>query len=114
VIQSQNLKAIFFITHHEVFYLEKSMQKYLVLLKVGAGKGGEFWNGFSKMSDSPMKGVMVEASYSLFGYWDFAIFFSADSNDNALHFVGENLRSIPGVAETSTTPMTVLKEHKTR
>ena len=91
--------------------MEKSKQNYLVLLKVGAGKGGEFWNGFSKMSDTPMKGVMVEASYSLFGYWDFAIFFKADSNDNALHFVGENLRAIPGVADTSTSPMTVLKEH---
>ena len=55
---------------------------------------------------------MIEASYSLFVYWDFALFFKADSNDNALHFVGEKLRVIEGVAETSTTPMTVLKEHK--
>jgi hypothetical protein len=51
------------------------------------------------MSDTPMKGVMVESSYSLFGYWDFAIFFKADSNDNALHFVGENLPSL--VADTT-------------
>jgi hypothetical protein len=36
--------------------VEKSMQKYVVLLKVSSGKGGEFWNGFSKMSDNPMKG----------------------------------------------------------
>ncbi len=87
------------------------MQKYLVLVKTASGKGGEFWDGFSKMPDDPMKGVMIESSWSLFGYWDFAIFFKADSNGNALHFVGEILRSIGGVAETSTTPMTVLKEH---
>jgi len=68
--------------------------------------------GFLKMPDEPMKGVMIESSWSLFGYWDFAIFFKADSNDNALHFVGENLRAIEGVAETNTTPMTTLKEHK--
>lgn len=92
--------------------LEKGMQKYLVLVKVGSGKGGEFWSGFSKMPDDPMKGVMIESSWSLFGYWDFAIFFKADSNENALHFVGETLRAIGGVAETSTSPMTVLKEHK--
>jgi hypothetical protein len=92
--------------------MEKTMQKYLVLVKVGAGKGGEFWEGFSKMPDQPMKGVTIESSWSLFGYWDFAIFFKADSNDNALHFVGETLRAIEGVAETSTSPMTVLKEHK--
>jgi hypothetical protein len=95
-----------------VFRLEKGMQKYLVLVKVSSGKGGEFWEGFSKMPTAPMKGVMIESSWSLFGYWDFAIFFSADSNDNALHFVGENLRAIPGVGKTNTTPMTVLKEHK--
>ena len=88
------------------------MQKYLVLIKASAGKGGEFWNGFAKLPDEPMKGVMIESSYSLFGYWDFAILFKADSNDNALHFVGEKLRAIEEVAETSTTPMTILKEHK--
>jgi len=88
------------------------MQKYLALLKVTSGKGGEFWNGFSKMPDEPMKGVMVESSWSLFVYWDFAIIFKADSNENALHFIGEVLRAIPGLAETSTSPMTVLKEHK--
>jgi len=87
------------------------MMKYMVLLKVSSGKGGEFWAGFSKMPDEPMKGVMVESSWSLFGYWDFAIFIRADSNENALHFVGETLRAIGGVADTSTTPMTVLKEH---
>ena len=87
------------------------MQKYIVLVKTISGKGGEFWDGFSKMSDEPMKGVMIESSWSLFGYWDFAIFFKADSNENSLHFVGEILRAMPGIADTSTSPMTVLKEH---
>jgi hypothetical protein len=92
--------------------MEKEMQKYLVLVKLGSGKGGEFWSGFSKMPDDPMKGVTIESSYSLFGYWDYVIFFKADSVDNAVHFVGESLRAIGGVAETSTSPMIVLKEHK--
>ena len=92
--------------------LEKAMQKYLVLVKVKIGKGGEFWEGFKKMPDQPMKGVVIESSWSLFGYWDFALIIKADSNDNILHFVGEILRAIEGVAKTSTTPMTVLKEHK--
>jgi hypothetical protein len=92
--------------------MEKSMQKYIVLVKTISGKGGEFWEGFSKMPDEPIKGVMIESSWSLFGYWDFAIFFKADSNENALHFIGEILRAIGGIADTSTSPMTVLKEHK--
>ncbi len=88
------------------------MQRYMVLLKTISGKGGEFWEGFSKMSDEPIDGVKIESSWSLFGYWDFIIFFNANSPDNALHFVGEILRAIPGVGETSTSPMTVLKQHK--
>jgi hypothetical protein len=63
------------------------------------------------MPDEPIKGVMVESSWSLFGYWGYVIFFKADINDSALHFVSEVLRAIHGVAETSTSPMTVLKEH---
>ena len=90
----------------------EKMNKYLLLLKTASGKGGEFWEDFSKMPDAPMDGVMIHESYSLFGYWDFAIIFMADTNDNALHFVGEKLRAIRGIAETNTSPMTVLKKHK--
>ena len=110
-VQSQSLKRVFLQSTNGIL-MEKVMMKYLVLVKAGAGKGGEFWGVFSKMPDEPMKGVMVESSWSLFGYWDYVIFFKADSNDSALHFVGEVLRAIPGVAETSTSPMTVLKEHQ--
>ena len=64
------------------------MMKYQVLVKTISGKGGEFWEAFKKMPTEPMKGVMVESSWSLFGYWDFVIFFKADSNENSLHFIG--------------------------
>lgn len=87
------------------------MQKYLVLFKVHPGKGGEFWEDFQKMPDQPMNGVAIESSWSLYGYWDFLLVFRADSNENSLHFIGEILRSIRGIAETSTSPMIVLKEH---
>jgi hypothetical protein len=92
--------------------MEKNMMKYQVLIKTVPGKGGEFWEAFQKMPTQPMKGVMIESSWSLYGYWDFVIFFKADSNDNSLHFVGEFLRAVPGIADTSTSPMNVLKEHK--
>jgi hypothetical protein len=95
-----------------VLQLEKNMMKYQVLLKVTIGRGGEFWEAFQKMSTKPMNGVVIESSWSLFGFWDYVIFFKADSNENSLHFVGEILRAIPGIADTSTSPMTLLKEHK--
>jgi hypothetical protein len=91
--------------------MEKPMQKYLVLIKVRPGKGGEFWEDFQKMPNQPMNGVTVESSWSLYGYWDFLILFQADSNENSLHFVGEVLRAIRGIAKTSTSPMTILKQH---
>ena len=87
------------------------MQKYLVLIKTVPGKGGEFWEDFQKIPDKPMEGVMVESSWSLYGYWDFALFIHADSNENSLHFVGEVLRKIRGISDTNTSPMTPLKTH---
>ena len=88
------------------------MIKYQVLIKTISGKGVEFWEAFQKMPTKPMKGVMIESSWSLYEYWDFVIFFKADSNENSLHFVGEVLRAMHGIADTSTSPKTVLKEHK--
>ncbi len=111
-LQSQSLKGKTMERIMKVFCLEKNMMKYQVLLKTIPGKGGEFWAAFQKMPTEPMKGVIVESSWSLYGYWDFVIFFKADSNENSLHFVGEILRAVPGIAESSTSPMTVLKEHK--
>ena len=92
--------------------MEKNMNKYQVLVKTISGKGGEFWEAFQRMPTEPMKGVVIESSWSLYGYWDFVIFFKADSNENCVHFVGEVLRAVPGIAETSTSPMITLKEHK--
>ena len=92
--------------------MEKSIQKYLVLVKTIPGKGGEFWEDFQKMPEKPMEDVIVESSWSLYGYWDFVIFFKADSNENSLHFIGEVLRTIRGISDTSTSPMTLLKEHR--
>ena len=92
--------------------MEKSMQKYLVLVNTIPGKGGEFWEDFQKMPEKPMEDVIVESSWSLYGYWDFVIFFKADSNENSLHFIGEVLRTIRGISDTSTSPMTLLKEHR--
>ena len=59
-----------------------------------------------------MQGVNVNASYNVFGNWDIAVWFEADSNDNALHFVGDKIRSIDGVTETLTMPATTIKEYR--
>ena len=91
--------------------MQKNMQKYLVLIKLNPLKTESFFNSLSSMSRAPIEGVNVNASYNVFGNWDMAVWFEADSNDNALHFVGEKIRSIDGVTETLTMPATVIKEY---
>ena len=87
------------------------MQKYLVLVKTSPAKALAFFDSLSNISNRPMEGIKLNATYNVFGTWDFAIWFEADSNENAIHFVGERIRTIDGVSETLTMPATSLKEY---
>jgi uncharacterized protein with GYD domain len=87
------------------------LEKYLVLIKLRLTKATAFWEPFDKLKAAPMKGVKLTASYSVFGKWDIAIWFEAESNDMALHFVGDRLRGIEGILETRTIPMTLYEEY---
>jgi uncharacterized protein with GYD domain len=89
-----------------------NMQKYLVLVKLNPSTTLPFFNALNNIAERPMEGIKIDASYNLFGTWDFAVWFEADSNDNAIHFVGEKIRSIEGVSETLTMPATTLKEFR--
>lgn len=86
------------------------MEKYLVLVKVGTNKTLGFFNALSEMQKTPAEGVTMYGAYNVFGSWDFAVWFEADSNESAVHFVGEKIRAIDGVIETVTMPATTLKE----
>jgi uncharacterized protein with GYD domain len=59
-----------------------------------------------------MNGVILEEAYQIFGELDFAILFQADTNENALHFVGDIVRPIKGIATTFTLPMAPVKEDR--
>jgi uncharacterized protein with GYD domain len=62
--------------------------------------------------EEPIEGVKLEEAYQVFGRWDFAVLFEADTNENALHFVGDKIRLIEGVIETSTIPLVPLKDYR--
>jgi uncharacterized protein with GYD domain len=64
--------------------------------------------------EEPIEGVKLEEAYQVFGRWDFAVLFEADTNENALHFVGDKIRLIEGVIETSTIPLVPLKDYRKR
>ena len=65
-----------------------------------------------EFSQNPMEGVKLEEAYQVFGEWDFAVLFQADSNAVALHFVGDRIRLIEGVTETFTIPLAPLKDYR--
>jgi uncharacterized protein with GYD domain len=95
--------------------MEKSMeskQKYLVLLKLNTTKMEKFISALMSISERPSEGVSLNASYNVLGEWDVAVWFEANNNDEAVHFVGEKLRSIEGVVATLTMPAMPIKEYR--
>ena len=65
-----------------------------------------------QFEEKPMEGVKLEEAYQVFGEWDFAVLFQADTNEKALHFVGDKIRIIEGVLETFTIPLAPLKDYR--
>ena len=62
--------------------------------------------------ETPMEGVKLEEAYQVFGEWDFAVLFQADTNANALQFVSDRIRLIEGVTETFTIPLAPIKNYQ--
>ena len=65
-----------------------------------------------EFDEAPMEGVKLEEAYQVFGEWDFAVLFQADTNEAALHFVGDRIRLVEGVLETFTIPLAPLKDYR--
>jgi uncharacterized protein with GYD domain len=63
-------------------------------------------------NETPMEGVKLEEAYQVFGEWDFAVLFQADTNANALQFVSDRIRLIEGVTETFTIPLAPIKKYQ--
>jgi uncharacterized protein with GYD domain len=64
-----------------------------------------------EFNQKPMQGIKLEEAYQVFGQWDFAVLFQADTNANALHFVGDKIRLIEGVTETFTIPLAPIRNY---
>jgi len=92
--------------------MSKSKQKYFAMIKLGPAGAGKLYAEMMKWNQKPIDGVMLEESYQLFGEWDFAVLFQADTNENALHFVGDVVRHIEGVAAMSTIPISPIKDYR--
>jgi uncharacterized protein with GYD domain len=92
--------------------MEKSVQKYLLMIKLSPNMAAKLYEPLMEFREKPMEGVKLEEAYQVFGQWDFAVLFQADTNTNALHFVGDKIRLIEGIIETSTIPLAPIKDYR--
>ena len=91
--------------------MEKVVQKYLVMIKLSPNMAAKLYEPLMEFNEEPMPGVKLEEAYQIFGQWDFAVLFQADTNATALQFISDKLRLIEGVTETFTIPLAPIKNY---
>ena len=92
--------------------METSVQKYLLMIKLSPNMAAKIYEPLMEFNQKPMQGIKLEEAYQVFGQWDFAVLFQADTNANALHFVGDKIRLIEGVTETFTIPLAPIRNYR--
>jgi uncharacterized protein with GYD domain len=92
--------------------MERPIQKYLLMIKLSPNMAAKLYEPLMEFDDKPMKGIKLEEAYQVFGDWDFAVLFQADTNASALHFVSDKIRLIEGVTETFTIPLAPIKNYR--
>jgi uncharacterized protein with GYD domain len=91
--------------------MEKSVQKYLLMIKLSPNMAAKLYEPLMLFRQKPVQGIKLEEAYQVFGEWDFAVLFQADTNIDALHFVSDKIRLIEGVTETFTIPLAPIKNY---
>jgi DNA-binding Lrp family transcriptional regulator len=106
--------VIFFSVHLLRVYLGVVLagQKYLAMIRISPNMAAKLYEPLMEFSENPISGVKLQEAYQVFGKWDFAVLFEADSNKNALHFVGDKIRLVEGVVETYTIPLSPIKDYR--
>jgi len=95
-----------------MFAMEKTVQKYLVMIKLSPNMAAKLYEPLMQFSERPLEGIKLEEAYQVFGQWDFAVLFEAVTNAIALQFVSDKLRLIEGVTETFTIPLAPIKDYQ--
>ena len=79
------------------------------MIKLGSAGAGKLYAEIMKWKENPIDGAKLEEAYQVFGKWAFAVLFQADTNENALHFVGDVVRPIEGVVAMRTIPVSPIR-----
>jgi len=78
--------------------------EYLVLLKLNPTKIANVINSLRDLPEKPSSGVDLHYIMSVFGTWDVAMWFDADSSDKAVDFIHKKISQISGVVDAYTVP----------
>lgn len=92
--------------------MEKSVQKYLLFIKLSPNMAAKLYEPLMQFTEKIVQGIKLEEAYQVFGQWDFALLFQANTNAEALHFVSDKIRLIEGVTETFTIPLAPIKDYR--
>jgi len=90
----------------------KPVQKYLLMIKLSPNMAAKLYEPLMEFEEDPVTGIKLEEAFQVFGQWDFAVLFQADTNADALRFVSDKIRLIEGVTETFTIPLATIKEYR--
>ncbi|MCW4017951.1 MAG: Lrp/AsnC ligand binding domain-containing protein [Candidatus Bathyarchaeota archaeon] len=91
--------------------METSVQKYLLMIKLSPNTAAKLYEPLKQFEEETFQGVKLMEAYQIFGQWDFAVLFQADTNADALRFVSESIRLIDGVIETDTIPLVPIRTY---
>lgn len=80
-------------------------------MKIDPSKTGEAKRDLKSLPENPGLGVKLHYSFNVFGDWDACIWFQADNDDQATHFIKDRIAKIPGVTKTYILPSTILREY---
>jgi len=92
--------------------MKQFVQKYLLMIKLSPNMAAKLYEPLIQFGEKPMQGIKLEEAYQVFGKWDFAVLFQAETNASALHFVSDKIRLIEGVTETFTIPLAPIKDYR--
>ena len=109
-----NVRVIFFRLNFQNYHrcaLLKNQQKYLLMIKINPNSAAKLYEPLMEYGDKPIEGVTLEEAYQVFGEWDFAILFHAETNVDALRFVGNKIRILEGVNSTFTIPLAPIRNY---
>lgn len=87
------------------------MTKYLVLVKINPNQTDPAVRALKELPDKPWGGITLHYTMNIFGPWDICLWFEAETHEQAMEFVNNKIRTVPGVTEVYALPTTTIRQY---